>query len=296
MLTPSEWMSDFAIEAQVPLARWTTWYIGGPADYFFKPTTLASLQAFVQRTPELPKTLLGLGSNVLIRDGGIPGVVISLRPGLLACQRIDPHLIYVEGGVACAKVAKFCAKEKLLGASFLAGIPGTIGGALAMNAGAFGGETWSLVDRVVVLTESGALCEYPASAFQVSYRHIEGPTGLAFVGAYLRCQTGATAEAEAQIRTLLLHRKQTQPIGTLNAGSVFKNPVGDYAARLIESCALKGLQSGGARVCSKHANFILNEGHATAADVEQLIQWVQEAVFLKFGVQLIPEVKILGKI
>ena len=280
----------------VPLAKWTTWRIGGPADYFFQPIDLSSLQAFVQANLDVPKTLLGLGSNVLIRDGGITGAVISLRPGLLECRRIEKsNCIYVEGGVACAKVAKFCAKENLLGASFLAGIPGTMGGALAMNAGAFGGETWSLVERVVVLTDAGLLCEYPASAFKVSYRHIEGPQGLAFVGAYLRCETGSAEKAESEIRALLLHRKNTQPIGTLNAGSVFKNPEGDYAARLIESCGLKGLQSGGATVSSKHANFIINEGHATAADVELLIQWIQEAVFLKFGVQLSLEVKILGK-
>ena len=279
----------------VPLARYTTWGIGGPADSFFQPKDLDDLQAFVRANPELPKTLLGLGSNVLIREGGIPGAVISLRPGLLECTRVDSERVYIAGGVACAKVAKFCAKENLLGASFLAGIPGTMGGAIAMNAGAFGGETWALIESVVVLTEAGELFDYPASAFKVSYRHVEGPPRLAFVGAYLRCEKGSAAEAESQIKALLLHRKKTQPIGTLNAGSVFKNPEGDYAARLIEACGLKGLQSGGASVSPKHANFIINDGHATAADVELLIQWVQEAVFLKFGVQLVLEIKILGE-
>lgn len=278
----------------IRLAPLTTWHIGGPAKIFFQPKNVEDLQSFVQTTPELPKTFLGLGSNVLIRDGGIPGAVISLRPGLLTCARIDLEQVYVEGGVACAKVAKFCAAEHLLGASFLAGIPGTFGGALCMNAGAFGGETWDLVESVNVLTEQGDLMHYPASAFTTGYRCVEGPKGLAFVGAYLQCQKGSAQEAEAQIKALLLHRKQTQPIGTLNAGSVFKNPEGDYAARLIEACGLKGLRSGGAVVSCKHANFIINEGQATAADVELLIQWIQEAVFLKFGIQLELEIKILG--
>lgn len=279
-------------QLNVPLAPLTTWHVGGPADGFFQPNSLEELQMFVKENPMLPKTLMGLGSNVLIRDGGLAGVVIVLHPGLAACYPEGAQHVYVEAGTPSAKVAKVCAKAGLKGAAFLAGIPGTFGGALAMNAGAFGGETWPLVHEVTVLTEMGDLKTYPASAFTATYRHIEGPPYLAFVSALLH----SFPQGEENIGQLLLKRKQSQPIGTRNGGSVFKNPPGAYAAQLIEAAGLKGHTVGGAQISSKHANFILNTRQASAADIERLIKQVQYQVQEKFGILLELEVRILGRL
>jgi UDP-N-acetylmuramate dehydrogenase len=280
------------LQPNIPLAPLTTWGVGGPADRLFQPNNLEELQKFVKENPTLPKTFIGLGSNVLIRDGGLAGVVILLHPGLAACYPEGTHHVYVEAGTPSAKVAKVCAKAGLKGAAFLAGVPGTFGGALAMNAGAFGGETWPLVHTVTVLTESGDSKIYPASAFTATYRHIEGPPYLAFVSAILQ----SFPQGEENIGQLLLKRKQSQPIGTRNGGSVFKNPPGAYAAQLVEAAGLKGHTLGGAQISPKHANFILNTGEASAADIEQLIAQVQYQVQEKFGILLELEVKIMGRL
>lgn len=286
--------SGLAIEEGVSLAPLTTWHVGGKAEYFFKPNSLEELQRLIRVMPaDMPKYFLGLGSNVLIRDGGIQGLVIYTR-GLLHHHQ-EAETLFVEAGVASAKVAKLFAKLAWLGGSFLSGIPGSFGGALAMNAGAFGAETWPLVQRVLVLEKNGELVEHPASAFTVGYREVRGPMGLGFVGAWLRGEVGDAQAAEAEMLRCLQRRKQTQPIGTWNAGSIFRNPPGDHAARLIEASGLKGHAIGGARVSSKHANFIVNEGEATAEDIEALIDWVQKTVQEQFGVQLEKEVRIIGE-
>jgi UDP-N-acetylmuramate dehydrogenase len=278
-----------------PLARYTSWRVGGPARRCYEPADVDDLAAFLASLPAgEPVFWLGLGSNVLIRDGGIPGTVILTR-GLLG--RIEPThegLVRVEAGVPCAKVARFATRHGLAGAEFLAGIPGTMGGALAMNAGAFGGETWGLVARVESIDRAGRRRERPASDYRPGYREVRGPSGEWFVAAHLRLAAGDGGAAAERVRSLLRRRAETQPLGQPSCGSVFRNPPGDFAGRLVEACGLKGAKVGGACVSEKHANFIVNTGGASAADVETLIERVRVAVERTHGVRLETEVKVVG--
>jgi UDP-N-acetylmuramate dehydrogenase len=278
-----------------PLAGLTSWRVGGPARRCYRPADLDDLAAFLAGLPPgEPVFWLGLGSNVLVRDGGIPGTVI-LTSGLLdGIGLAEDGTLRVEAGVACAKVARFAARRGLTGAEFLAGIPGTLGGALAMNAGAWGGETWERVDRVETLDRAGRRRVRPRSDYAAGYRHVRGPTGEWFVAAWLRLPPGDPSEATARIRALLKRRAETQPLGQPSCGSVFRNPPGDFAGRLIEACGLKGTRFGGACVSEKHANFIVNLGGATAADVEALLLHVQATVEREHGVHLEPEVRVVG--
>ena len=198
-------------------------------------------------------------------------------------------------GAACAKAARFCTRHDLVGAEFLAGIPGTIGGALAMNAGAWGGETWPHVEAVETVDRAGVLRERPREDYRVGYRSVEGPAQEWFVGARFVFEAGDGSAARERIRSLLEQRGRTQPTGTRNCGSVFRNPPGDHAARLIEDAGLKGASVGGAAVSAKHANFILNRGDATAANVEALIERIRAEVARRFGVELQREVQIVGE-
>jgi UDP-N-acetylmuramate dehydrogenase len=182
----------------------------------------------------------------------------------------------------------------LVGGEFLAGIPGTLGGALAMNAGAFGGETWSLVRRVETIDRRGVRRWRAPADFQVGYRQVRGPAGEWFVTAELQLQAGDGEAGLQRVKELLERRNATQPIGLPSCGSVFRNPPGDHAARLIEACGLKGTRRGGACVSAKHANFIINEGTASAADIEDLIRYVAETVERMQGVCLVPEVHVVG--
>jgi UDP-N-acetylmuramate dehydrogenase len=237
---------------------------------------------------------LGLGSNLLIRDGGFNGTVI-VTAGVL--QNIDTGTLTVDAevGVYCSKLAKQAAKAGMKGAAFLAGIPGTLGGALAMNAGAHGSETWDFVQSVTTIDRQGQLRTRQKSEFEVSYRHVGLPDGEWFVSAQLQFEQGDAKEETTLIRDLLKKRNASQPTNQPCAGSVFRNPQGDYAGRLIETSELKGLSVGGASVSTKHANFIVNDGSATAADIEALIQLVQQKVETLQGVKLIPEVHIVGE-
>jgi UDP-N-acetylmuramate dehydrogenase len=240
-------------------------------------------------------TWVGLGSNLLVRDGGIRGTVILPFGGLDTLELIEGDRVRAGAGVACAKVARFAARAGLTGAEFLAGIPGTMGGALAMNAGAFGGETWLLVDAVQTLDHQGELHQRSRADYQVSYRTVNGAENEWFVSADLQLKPGDSTAAQSRIRSLLERRSATQPTQQPSCGSVFRNPPDDYAARLIESCGLKGEQIGGARVSDKHANFIVNLGSASAADIEALIRYVQEQVQNRHGIQLQTEVRIVGE-
>ncbi len=278
-----------------PLAEHTSWRVGGPARRCYRPADLDDLAGFLADLPAgEPVFWLGLGSNVLIRDGGIPGTVI-LTAGLLGRIGLaDDGAVRAEAGVACAKVARFAARHGLTGAEFLAGIPGTLGGALAMNAGAWGGETWERVERVETLDRAGRRRVRPRTDYTAGYRQVRGPTGEWFVAAWLRLPPGDPAEATARIRGLLRRRAETQPLGQPSCGSVFRNPPGDFAGRLIEACGLKGARVGEACVSEKHANFIVNLGGATAADVEALLRRVQATVEREHGVRLEPEVRVVG--
>jgi UDP-N-acetylmuramate dehydrogenase len=279
-----------------PMARHVSWRAGGPADRFFVPRGLVDLAAFLKALPEKEAVLfVGLGSNLLVRDGGFRGSVILTHSAALRPQ-LRGGLVYAAAGVASPKVARFAALHQLTGAEFLAGIPGTVGGALAMNAGCYGCETWDIVEKVATIDRSGELHERRKGDFEIGYRHCRYPREEWFVAAYFKLQPGEGEASRARIKALLARRIATQPLQLPNAGSVFRNPPGDHAARLIESCGLKGLQRGGARVSEKHANFIVNpHGAASAADIEWLIETVREKVRSATGVELIPEVRIVGE-
>jgi UDP-N-acetylmuramate dehydrogenase len=283
-----------------PLARYTSWRCGGPADLLYVPADRDDLATFVRQLPPgEPITVVGLGSNLLVRDGGVRGAVVVLHAALGTLE-LREGLVYAEAGVASPKVARFAANHRLAGAEFLAGIPGTVGGALAMNAGCYGGETWRHVARVEVLSRAGAFEVREPAAYAIGYRSVRRadgspPDGI-FTAAWLRFGEGDGEAARARIRELLRRRIATQPLELPNAGSVFRNPAGDHAARLIESCGLKGHAIGAARVSEKHANFIVNPGGAArAADVEALIAHVRATVLARTGVALEPEVRVIGE-
>jgi UDP-N-acetylmuramate dehydrogenase len=278
-----------------PLSKHTSWRVGGIAQRFYRPDSVADLALFLSQLPETePVMWLGLGSNLLIRDGGYPGTVISTAGAL---QNIEVHdnCVQAEVGVYCSKLAKLAAKSSLSGAAFLAGIPGTFGGALAMNAGAHGSETWDFVKHVTTVDKFGQLKQRQASEFEVSYRQVQLEEGEWFAAATLEFESGDAEQEDQLIRNLLKKRNASQPTNQPCAGSVFRNPEGDFAGRLIEVSGLKGLSIGGAHVSDKHANFIVNDGTATAADIESLIALVQQKVEQVHGVKLAPEVHIVGE-
>lgn len=280
-----------------PMARHTTWRVGGAADNYYQPANIADLALFLSQLPaDEPLFWLGLGSNLLVRDGGIRGSVIATSGMLNEMSRIDETHVRVESGVSCARLARFCAREGLAGAEFLCGIPGTMGGALAMNAGCFGGETWKLVESVETLDRQGNLHTRKASEFDVAYRQVSGPEGEWFVAATLQLEKGDAQGLLAANKKLLEKRGASQPTQQPNAGSVFRNPEGDFAARLIETAGLKGRTVGKAQVSEKHANFIVNLGGATAADIEGLIEEVKSEVEQQHGVVLQREVHIVGEV
>ena len=280
-----------------PMSKHTSWRIGGPADRYYQPADIEDLAEFLSQLPETePLFWLGLGSNLLVRDAGIRGTVIATSGAVNGLSQLDEKIVRVEAGVACAKVARFCARAGLSGANFLAGIPGTMGGALAMNAGAFGGETWDVVAAVETVDRRGRLRRRTPSEFEVAYRHVDGLNGEWFMAAELQLDAvGQPDVLVAEIKALLSKRGDSQPTQLPNAGSVFRNPEGDHAARLIEACGLKGKCEGAACVSDKHANFIINTGGATAREVEVLIERVAQTVMEKQSVQLQREVHIVGE-
>jgi len=277
------------------MSRHTSWRVGGPADRYFTPGSIDDLSAFLSGLPDgEPVHWVGLGSNLLVRDGGVRGTVISTRGVLSGLDRSADGTVHAEAGVPCAKLARQCVRWGLGSAEFFAGIPGTVGGALAMNAGAFGGETWRHVLSVETMDRHGGLHRRDRAEYQVGYRSVQGPVDEWFLAADFRFEPDSAASA-ADIRTLLARRKASQPIGLPSCGSVFRNPAGDHAARLIEASGLKGRRIGGAEVSKKHANFIINTGDATAADIEQLIELVRKTVQETHGVSLQTEVRIIGE-
>jgi UDP-N-acetylmuramate dehydrogenase len=288
---------DFAgrVLENEPMSRHTSWHVGGPADVFFQPRDADDLAAFLRQLPAAtPVHWIGLGSNVLVRDGGLRGVVISTHGTLDDLKRISDTEVCGQAGLACARLARQCVKWGLGPAEFFAGIPGTLGGALAMNAGAFGGETWRHVIEVETIDRSGTRRTRAAREFKVGYRSVVGPATEWFLAARLSFERRPQAHQD-EIRALLARRKETQPIGAWSCGSTFTNPPGDYAARLIDTAGLKGHRIGGASVSTKHANFLLNEGEATARDLEQLMLHVQATVERAHGIRLEPEVRVIGE-
>ncbi|MFA6302084.1 MAG: UDP-N-acetylmuramate dehydrogenase [Legionella sp.] len=279
-----------------PLADYTTWRVGGPAEKMYKPANLADLRIFLQKLPESEPVLwLGLGSNSLISDAGFKGAVILTQGCLKEMALINANTVRAEAGVSCASMARFCARNNLAGAEFWAGIPGTMGGALRMNAGCHGGETWPLVVEVQTITRNGQIRTRKPEEFEVGYRHVAGLNEEWFISGTFQMPAGDKETSLQVIKDLLARRASTQPTSEYNCGSVFRNPPGDFAARLIESCGLKGFSIGGAKVSEKHANFIINhEGQATAADIEALIHLVQTKVYEQTHIELIREVHFIG--
>jgi UDP-N-acetylmuramate dehydrogenase len=284
----------------MPLAPHTTWRAGGRADVAYIPADRDDLALFLHQLPIFePVTVLGLGSNVLVRDGGVRGAVILMHnPG--GALAVADGQIYTEAGVACPKLARFAARHGCGGAEFLAGVPGTVGGALAMNAGCYGGETWSHVAKVELLTRDGTFVVRTPADYAIDYRSVKRADGRpldgVFTAAWFRFAPGDGETALARIRELLGRRIATQPLNLPNAGSVFRNPPGDHAARLIEGAGLKGLTAGGAQVSQKHANFIVNsERRASATDIETLIEHVRRVVAERTGVTLETEVRMIGE-
>ena len=283
-----------------PLARHTSWRTGGCADIAYAPADRDDLAQFLRQLPIFEAvTALGLGSNVLVRDGGVRGAVVLLHnPG--GAIAVADGLIYADAGVACPKLARFAARHGCAGGEFLAGVPGTVGGALAMNAGCYGDETWSHVAKVELLLRDGSFVVRTARDYAIGYRSVmradERPAEGIFTAAWFRFAAGDGEASRQRMRELLARRIATQPLGLPNAGSVFRNPPGDHAARLIESTGLKGFSIGGAQVSAKHSNFIVNpQGRASAADIEALIEHVRHVVAERTGVALQLEVRIIGE-
>ena len=290
------------LKAHEPMARHVSWRAGGPAARCYSPADLDDLAVFLRQLPAAePLLFVGLGSNLLVRDGGFAGTVVLTHAAARHPELIDGRL-YAEAGVASPKVARYAARNALVGAEFLVGVPGTVGGALAMNAGCYGGETWEIVERAVTIDRRGQVRTRSRDEFESGYRYCALKDGGRlgedewFAGAWFDLRKGDGAASRARIKELLERRIASQPLSLPNAGSVFRNPPGDHAARLIESCGLKGLERGGARVSEKHANFIVNpKGVARAADIEWLIEEVRAQVLARTSIALVAEVRIVGE-
>ncbi len=278
-----------------PMSKHVSWRAGGKARCYFKPADIEDLASMLASLPDDEQILwTGLGSNLLVRDGGFDGTVIALQGVLNEIELLANNRVYAGAGVTGSRLARFCASHDLVGAEFFAGIPGLVGGALAMNAGAFGGETWRHVLKVKTIDHHGRVHERNADEYQVGYRSVSGPADEWFIGATLQFEHGDGAAASEAIKALLTKRAATQPTGSASCGSVFTNPENDHAARLIEASGLKGYRIGGAVVSEKHANFIINDNNATASDIESLIKHIQQAVSEQQGVTLHTEVRIVG--
>ncbi|MDP3562706.1 MAG: UDP-N-acetylmuramate dehydrogenase [Legionellaceae bacterium] len=294
-------MSDTTLRGQLlaneRLADYTTWRVGGHAKSMYKPADIADLCVFIKQCPSSePLLWLGLGSNSLIKDTGFSGTVVLTQGCLNELSLVSEALVRVEAGVSCAKMARFCARNQLEGGEFWAGIPGTMGGALRMNAGCFNGETWQRVIEVETINRSGEIRYRKPEEFEIAYRHVSGlDDDEWFIAATCRLLPGNKEKSLHLINELLAHRAATQPTNEFNCGSVFRNPPNNYAAKLIESCQLKGKRVGGAMVSEKHANFIINhEGTASATDIESLIQLVKKTVYEQTNTDLIREVHVIG--
>ena len=278
-----------------PMSSHTSWRVGGPAELFCRPRNVAAIAAFLHDLPpDMPVYWMGLGSNLLVRDGGLRGAVICTVDLERLIERIDAERVRVSAGVPCTTFARHCVRLKLGPAAFFAGIPGTIGGALAMNAGAFGGETWNNVESVETIDRRGVPHERSRDEYSIGYRSVSGPAPEWFTAATFQLEPDEHADMN-DIAVMVKQRGESQPIGKPSCGSVFRNPQGDFAGRLIEAAGLKAKRIGGASVSDKHANFIINEGDASAADIEALIEHVRAEVRTHSGVELELEVRIVGE-
>ncbi|OZB33778.1 MAG: UDP-N-acetylenolpyruvoylglucosamine reductase [Ferrovum sp. 34-44-207] len=301
------YLSPGSLRKNEPMSAHVSWRAGGSAQLFYVPLNREDLFGFVREHSQSVFHVMGLGSNLLVRDGGLSETVIQMHGALkeikIITQLAHELVLEVEAGVPAPKVARTVARLGYQGA----GIPGTMGGALAMNAGCYGHETWDCVQTVVTMDEEGCFHERTAEDYDISYRHVAlknssesqiphrlQPTNEWFIASKLRFINDPLRQGQRIIKELLARRVASQPLGQPNAGSVFRNPPEGFAAQLIEQCGLKGLREGSAEVSQKHANFIVNTGNACATDIENLIYRVQQKVWEECGVSLQPEVRIIG--
>lgn len=290
---------DMSVQGELrydePMSRHTSWRVGGPADVLFRPASVEDLAAFLAHLDQdTPVFWHGVGSNLLVRDGGIRGVVVSASRALAGFEQVDGLTVRAGAGLPCTQLARQCIRRGLGPSEFFAGIPGPVGGALTMNAGAHGGETWERVVSVRTIDRNGEIHERAPAEYSVGYRSVTGPANEWFIEAKFRFDPDVTPSMDT-MNAMLERRKATQPLGLPSCGSVFRNPPGDHAARLIEAAGLKGFRVGGAEVSAKHANFIINVANATATDIEELIEHVRQTVRDVHGVELVHEVRIVGE-
>ncbi len=275
------------------MKKYNSWRVGGSAEKLFKPASRESLQAYMRDHCGEQIHFVGLGSNILVEDQGIEGTVIILT-NCLDELRINETNVYAEAGLPCAKLSRQLTKSGLVGGEFFAGIPGTVGGALAMNAGAWGGETWPHVNSVELINSNGDIQIIQSDEIEYGYRHVDGLKGRFFLSANFSFEKGDVDASKAKVKGFLQERANSQPTGVNSCGSVFRNPEGDYAARLIEKCGLKGYSVGGAKVSTKHANFIVNDNDASAKDIKDIISHIRSTVKNETDFDLVTEVKCLG--
>ncbi len=292
-------IAGLKVKIDEPLARYTTMKIGGPADYFLdvdaRPALAQALKALSEH--RVPFCLLGKGSNVLVSDRGVRGAVIRLGEDFKrAAWREEADRAFVEVGAAYAmtQLVREAARRGFGGLEFGEGIPGSVGGALYMNAGAYGSEMEKIVERVEGATPSGGAVAFTRDQMTFSYRDSNLPPGTIVTAVTMRLEKRDAAELSAKVRELVTRRKSSQPAGFPNSGSMFRNPPGDFAGRLIEAAGWKGRRVGQAQISERHGNFIVNHGGATAADVKALMDGARMEVKSKFGVELVPEVRFLG--
>ncbi|MEX2495731.1 MAG: UDP-N-acetylmuramate dehydrogenase [Woeseia sp.] len=278
-----------------PMSEHTSWRVGGAAELFFEPAGRDDLAVFLRGLePSTPVFWFGLGSNLLVRDGGIKGAVVAAAGVFTELEKINEQSVRVGASVPCTRLARQCIRWGMGPSEFFAGIPGTVGGALAMNAGAHGGETWQRVRSVTTIDRRGETRVRDPREFSIAYRNVQGPADEWFMEAVLAFDPEIDPSMHV-LKEMLERRKSTQPLGLPSCGSVFRNPPGDHAARLIETAGLKGHRLGGAEVSTKHANFIINRDGASAADIEALIDHIQKTVASVHGVHLEHEVRIVGE-
>lgn len=293
-----EWMNRQGIPylTDAPMRDYTTFRAGGPADLLVSPKSAEQIRAVLQmcRQLEVPVTLLGNGSNVLVRDGGIRGAALRLGSEFSQIQ-IEGSMVIAQAGAKLAAVVSAALNAGLVGMEFAGGIPGSVGGGIYMNAGAYGGELSQVLHSALVLTTDLEMVQMPSEALSLSYRHSALMENGALVLEGRFClKPGDTAAAREYLRELAARRREKQPLDLPSAGSTFKRPAGHYAGALIESAGLKGFSIGGAQVSEKHAGFVVNRG-GSAADILALIRHVQECVSAQSGIWLEPEVLILGE-
>ena len=286
---------DIELKMNEPMTKHTSFKIGGGAEVMAFPKNAEELSAILKASAllDVKPAILGAGTNVLAPDAGISGLVICLKDCLEGMEKLEGDRIRVAAGVTMTRAAVFAANQGLSGLEFAHGIPGTVGGGVYMNAGAYGGEIVQVCESVTVMDMAGNLTERSREEMQFSYRHsvLEDECGIV-VGAVFKLTPGDPAEIKGKMKELQGKRSASQPLDLPSAGSAFKRPVGGYAAALIDRAGLKGYQVGGAAISTKHAGFAVNLGGATAEDVKNLLTQVSDKVFEDSGIRLEPEVRI----